>query len=99
MQALASAAGIQGVDERAFVLSWLFRRGIASIWKSSDSAHVGRNLAAVAHASRIPQDAFDDLSAFGTPDVVDMVGGCDEYAQALRSLCSVGRAGVAGTDD
>lgn len=87
--ALAEAAGSTGESPpRSFVLSWLRRRQITPLFKTAEAERCRANLAAVATARSIPADAFDDrdAEAFGGSEMVDMVGGCDEYA---RALCSV----------
>jgi len=72
---------------RGFILCWLLKRGISPIFKSSNVEHVQSNAVAMNKVGTMEEFDVRDDSVFGNADMVNVVGGCDEYSQAIRGVC------------
>lgn len=78
------------------ILTWLIHRGIHPVCASTNTAHIAQNFAAVALADAVSTtdgENFNFGAAFASLDkheMVDMYGGCDEYAAMFRRLGAVG---------
>lgn len=80
-----AATAASAPSSHAMVLAWLHARGVVPIAKSQNAEHIAANYAAssgsAAWCAAVKADALDGVAEAGM--MVDMVGGCDEYAAVM----------------
>lgn len=80
--ALTEAEGHASMHEA--VLAWLARRGVCAVWRSASPEHVKANAAAAAGGGGSVDE--ERWAALDGNEMVDMYGGCDEFAAAFRAM-------------
>ena len=102
----AEGSAAADVDLRAVTIAWLASRSIHALVKSGDAAHLATNLAAARSAASASESTRRLYAAkaplFARRDMVDMCGGCDEFAAAFERVsvtAADARRGDAGDGD
>jgi len=83
----ASSATPTIISTHSVILAWMSSRGILPVCASTNTAHIEANLAASTLASTEGFD-FDESLSTGLQghEMVDMYGGCDEFAAVFKRL-------------
>jgi len=91
--ALSAAVEEAGAPSaHAAVLGWLRARGVVPLAKSTKPEHIAANLAASSGeaAWSVGANAFDSIPEVA--GMIDMLGGCDEYAVAMMAIAKPAEA-------
>jgi diketogulonate reductase-like aldo/keto reductase len=98
---LQEAASAHGMDDcHQLVLLWLLSRGISPVVSSMDTTRMSRNFSTgekyqkhhhvsmTERDNRVAEEINETLRRVvaGQREVIDMMGGCDEYALAFREM-------------
>ena len=87
--ALSAAVEKAGAPSaHAAVLGWLRARGVVPLAKSTKPEHIAANLAASSGEATwsVGANAFDSIPEVA--GMIDMLGGCDEYAVAMMAIAN-----------